>query len=128
MNLSKLINVESILEMGLSKIKNPQLRASVLKTAREYMQSANPIQEALKGQGLTMGILKREGLPMLREGKLAEHIRKIPGSDFLVSQVENYVNSKASTDVPPSGSGNLPATTATIPTKAGNPFPPLKPR
>lgn len=127
MNLSKLINVESILEMGLSKIKNPQLRASVLKTAREYMTSANPIQEALRGQGLTMGILKREGLPLLREGKLAEHIRKIPGSDFLVSQVENYLNSKATVDVAPSSQTSAPEATTT-PTKVGNPFPPLKPR
>lgn len=91
------------------------------------MASANPIQDALKDQGLTMGILKREGLPLLREGKIAEHIRKIPGSDFLISQVENYVNSKATADVTPANAATAPVATTT-PTKAGNPFPPLKPR
>lgn len=126
MDLSKLINPEAILEMGLSRIKNPQLRASVLKTARKYMASSNPIQTALKDQGLTMGILKREGLPLLREGKIAEQIRKIPGSDFLVSQVESYVN-KAAGDAQPPDAASAPMA-ATTPTNAGNSFPPLKPR
>lgn len=126
MNLANLINPEAILEMGLSRIKNPQLRASVLKTARKYMAAKNPIQAALADKGLTMGILKREGLPLLREGRLAEQIRKIPGSNFVVSQVENYVNKAAGETLPPDAA-HTPAVSPT-PTRAGNPFPPLKPR
>lgn len=94
-------------------------------TARKYMASKNPIQSALSDQGLTLGILKREGLPMLREGRFAEQIKNIPGSNFLISQVENYIN-KAARDAPSDTAGASAPAAATQ--KAGNPFPPLKPR
>lgn len=90
------------------------------------MASKNPIQSALSDQGLTLGILKREGLPLLREGRFAETIKNIPGSNFLISQVENYIN-KTAGDEPPADAANAPIPAAT-PQKAGNPFPPLKPR
>ena len=125
MNLSKLINTEAILEQGLAQIKNPQLRASVLQTARKYMAASNPVQAALQDKGLTMSILKREGLPLLREGRFAEQIKKIPGSGFLLSQVENYVNKAAEGSAAPDESATSAAPAST---KAGNPFPPLKPR
>lgn len=113
--------------MGLAKIKNPQLRDTARQKAREYMKMANPVQAALKDQGLTLDILRSEGLPMLRKGKIGEAIKTIPGSEFLLNGIEGYINNKAQGASVENNHIDISPTTNS-PTRVENPFPPLKPR
>lgn len=109
--------------MGLSKIKNPQLKASLRESFQKYANSADPIRAALKGEGLTMDTLRRQGLPLLRSPELSKHINKIPGASILVPMVESFINSKADDQTTIDTE-----TTSVKSTKVGNSFPPIKPK
>lgn len=111
------------MDLGLSKIKDPQLKANLRESIQKYMNSGDPIKAALKGEGLTLDVIKKQGLPLLRSEALTKHINKIPGASLLVPMVENYVNNKIEDK-----EVTNTETTSTRSTKVGNSFPPIKPR
>lgn len=120
MKLPSIINPQAIVDMGLSRIKNPQLKAALRESIQKYMNSSDPLKAALKGEGLTMDTLRRQGLPMLKSDTMRQYIDKIPGASLLVPMVESFINNKKD--------DQTIETTSTESTKVRNSFPPIKPR
>lgn len=91
------------------------------------MNSSDPVRAALRGEELTMDLIKKQGLPLLRSEAVTKHINKIPGASLAMPFVENYIN-KLEDKGQASTEQTITETTSTRSTKVGNIFPLIKPR